>query len=58
MFFVMLNGGGNIPVPLIKCTEEDYEAVMLFGSYAEAWTAGEESILGAARGFEVYAWSY
>lgn len=50
-WFVMLNGGSNVPLPMV----DEYEEVSLFESEKNA---AEENSLGTARGYEVYEWFY
>jgi hypothetical protein len=53
-YFVMINGGGNIPLPLI---DED-DSVLLFSSREAAYEAARRNPLGQARGYAVYKWEY
>ena len=53
-WFVMLCGGDDKPLPLV----DDNEYPMLYDSEDEANAAGENNLLGAARGFEVYEWNF
>ncbi len=53
-YFVMLNGGNAIPLPLV----DEYDNVMLYTTRKEAEQAGEDNIMGQARGYEVYRWFF
>ena len=53
-WFVMVNGGGERPLPLV----DENENTMLYDTKALADEAGENNCLGEARGYEVYPWKY
>jgi len=53
-YFVMLNGGNDMPLPLV----DEYDNTMLYATREEAEQAGEDNLLGQARGYEVYEWLF